>query len=191
MPDVVPLVLSLALVGLVVYALAQMYRSAEPAPPLDAEGWTVVVDGSNFAHWSEDDVQLQYLLQVVEELEHRFQHADLRVYCDANLTYKFDDEDRDTFENLLRDAPPHLTFEETHGREADDAILEYAQNHLRTIVVSNDRFDKGDEIERRIDVPLLQVERNPPAVRLADQVDVYRDHERAAKVSVDELIESG
>ncbi len=190
MSDIVPLVLSLALVGLVVYAFVQMFRSAGPAPPIDAEGWTLVVDGSNFAHWSDEDVQLQYLLQVVEALERRFQHADLRVYCDANLKYKFDDEDQSTFEDLLRDAPSHMVFKESHGREADDAILEYAQNHPETIVVSNDRFGKGDEIELRVGVPLLQVERNPPAVRLADQVDIYQDHDRAATRSVDELIAS-
>jgi rRNA-processing protein FCF1 len=190
MPDIVPLVLSLAFVGLVLYAFVEMYRSAEPASPLDAEGWTLVVDGSNFAHWSEDDVQLHYLLQVVEALEHRFQHADIRVYCDANLRYKFEDEDQNRFEKLVRDTAPHMEFKETHGREADEAILEYADEHPRTIVVSNDRFSKGDEIELRIGVPLLQVERNPPAVQLSRQVDVYQDHERAAKFSVEELIES-
>lgn len=189
MSNIILWLLTLALIALVIYGLIDVFRGAstKPRPPIDATGWTLLVDGSNFAHRG-SDVQLAHLEEVLDELARRFQNADLRVFCDANLRYKFDDGDRKEFEQLLQRAPSNTTYVETHGKEADEVLLKYADKHDKCVVVSNDRFGKGDEIELRLDVPLLRVEIMANGVRLADRVHIYKDPERAASVAVDDIV---
>jgi rRNA-processing protein FCF1 len=139
---------------------------------LDARGWTLVVDGSNFARHG--DPQLEHLRQVLRKLRYRFKGAKLRVFCDANLRYQFDNIDRKRFVRLVEKDDDRFT--ETHDRCADDVILEYAQDNPRCIVVSNDWFGKGDEIEKRQQIPLLRVDfTRSGKARLYRNVYIFRN----------------
>lgn len=160
----------------------------EPPEPLDATGWTLVVDGSNFAHRG-DDVRLDYLKDVLSSLQHYFRNADLRVFCDANLRHKFDSDDRRRFERLID--KKSTRFRETHGQSADDVILRYAGDNPNCIVVSNDWFGKGDEVEKRRGIPLLRVEkplsRDAFPHRYVNIFDDPDDPDRRKKVPVHDL----
>ena len=162
----------------------------EPPEPVDASGWTLVVDGSNFAHWR-DDVRLEYLEDVLSSLEHYFDGARIRVFCDANLRHKFDGEEKRRFERMV--GRNSSGFRETHGKSADDVLLTYASDKPRCIVVSNDWFAKGAELEMRLDVPLLRVERQPSGELFPHRyVNIFDDPDEPQarkKVPVGEFIE--
>jgi rRNA-processing protein FCF1 len=195
MPEALRLLLIAAVFGLLVYLFfrALFGTSAgyhEPPEPMDASGWTLVVDGSNFAH-HDNDVRLSHLEDVVESLEHYFKDARVRVFCDANLRHKFGDQDARRFEQRVNN---EADISETHGQSADDVILKYASDHPRCIVVSNDRFSKGDEIEMRQDVPLLRIER-PTGGRAFPHsyVDIFdnpNQPDARKRVAVRDLVES-
>ncbi|MGM0558981.1 MAG: hypothetical protein ACQEVA_21530 [Myxococcota bacterium] len=163
MQDLIYLLVISTVFGLLVWAFFRvMFRTSpgyhEPPEPMDASGWTLVVDGSNFAHKG-SDVRLEHLQDVLSSLQHYFRNANLRVFCDANLRHKFNGDDKRQFKKLLEGS--NRKFRETHGQAADDVILKYAGGNPRCIVVSNDWFSKGDEVQMRLDIPLLRIERTP------------------------------
>ena len=182
--------------GMLVYVFFRALFRAEPRPEppevVDETGWTLVVDGSNFAHRG-PDVQLDHLRDVLDALDHFLPNARLRVFCDANLRYKFEGDDRDRFERLV--ARDGGQFRETHGQVADDVILEYAHHHDQCIVVSNDWFAKGDEVQRRQGIPLLHVERTQggdvyphPYVVIFDDPDTPQQRKN---IPLDVLVDDG
>lgn len=145
----------------------------EPPEPMDASGWTLVVDGSNFAHRG-SDVRLAHLQDVLDSLEHCFRDARVLVLCDANLRYKFEGEDKREFEELVQEHDSG--FRETHGQAADGVILKHATDNGRCIVVSNDWFSKGDEVEMRQGIPLLRIERTPAGGSVPHRyVNIFED----------------
>jgi rRNA-processing protein FCF1 len=184
--DVILYLLLSAVVGVIVYGVVVFLRDVrsgeyqrptrKPLLPVDATGWTLAVDGSNFAHRGED-VRLVYLEEVLDALKRRFENAEIRVFCDANLRYKFHGEDSREFLKLLKSR--NSGFSETHGRKADEVLLKTARAETRWIVVSNDRFrEDDDEIVLRIGVPLLKVRLSRTRIRPADTVDLFRDRAR-------------
>jgi hypothetical protein len=111
--DVVLLMMISGVVGVLLFGLIKAFRtppadesaSTDKKPRrtferLDARGWTLVVDGSNFARHG--DPQLEHLRQVLRKLRYRFKDAKLRVFCDANLRYQFDEIDRKRFVRLVK-----------------------------------------------------------------------------------------
>jgi hypothetical protein len=162
----------------------------EPPEPMDAAGWTLVVDGSNYAHKG-SDVRLEHLQDVLSSLQHYFRGANLRVFCDANLRHKFDADDKRRFLKLLDGSSRQL--QETHGQAADDVILKYAGDNPNCIVVSNDWFSKGDEVQMRLDIPLLRIERTPAGDvfphRYANIFDDPESPERRTRFPVEHLID--
>ncbi len=194
MPDALRLLLIATVFGLFVYVFFRaMFGTSkgyhEPPDPVDATGWTLVVDGSNFAHLG-SDVRLEHLQNTLSSLRHYFKNADFEVFCDANLRHKFEGEDKQQFKRLVGQSS--APFTETHGQSADDVILAYAADNPRCIVVSNDWFSKGDEVEMRQGIPLLRIERSlggevfpHPHVNVFDDP---QDVERRMKVPIEDLV---
>ncbi len=169
----------LALYGFILMALdtssddlGQKQRWQAPVLPLDATGWTLLVDGSNFAYRG-DEVRLCHLLEVLAALRKRFENADIQVFCDANLRHKFGADDQRKFLAMVKRPDAH--FHETHGKAADEVLLKHARKNPRCIVVSNDHFRDVDQLVLRIGVPLLKVGISRFGVRLSDKVDIFRD----------------
>ncbi|TDP75220.1 hypothetical protein [Bradymonas sediminis] len=160
-------------------------RWRAPRPSLDATGWTLLVDGSNFAYRDlydgSKEVRLSHLQDVLDALGRRFEHADIQVFCDANLRYKFDKEDKNQF--LARVKCPNPSFHETHGKAADEVLLKYARRNPNSIVVSNDRFRDDDQLQQRVGVPLLKVELANSRVYLKPAVDFFGDPNQPFKNS--------
>lgn len=182
--DVVLLFGLLVVLGLLVLLfvwLAGPRTSLRPRPsrlfPRDATGWTLLIDGSNFARRNgpdgREDPRLEHLLEVIEVLRVGFHGAEFIVFCDANLRHVLDAAgDKAAFLELVRCGDGR--FRETHGKRADDVILEHARQHPRCIVVSNDRFRDEDHLAARVGVMLLRVNDRPP-ISIHTCVDHYPD----------------
>ncbi|AWV88728.1 type II toxin-antitoxin system VapC family toxin [Bradymonas sediminis] len=193
--EIILIALLLAIIGRVVFRLLQWRpgRPQKPARPkrraskarLNAAGWTLLVDGSNFAHrdakGGTTKVRLDYLMEVLRVLEHRFKNAKIKVFCDANLRYKLNKTDQPKFIAEVERRKPR--FFETHGKSADDVLLQYARKNKKCIIVSNDRFSKGDEPALRIGTPLLKISISARGVRLPLKFDHFRDPDRPSKNS--------
>lgn len=190
--DVLAILMFTALLGLVVYGFVDMFTAPasdgehrrgtpEPLHPLDATGWTLLIDGNNFAYRNSVP-RLEYLLEVIEILRHRFENAQIIVFCEANLRYKFSDEERREYVALFD--TEDRAFIEVHGKEADEVILKRARQQRRCIAVSNDWFGKGEELQLRIGVPLLQIRRSRGRVRPADSIYIFRDPRRPQQKTI-------
>ena len=177
---------ALLLLGALIYWLWRTTptRRREPLEPLDARGWLLVVDGSNVSY-RENKARLKHLEEVLDLLRHRFQGADLLVYCDASLRHQFRGKERQRFEALLAKDP---TFRQApKGRKADDFILAHAAENPRAIVVSHDRFSKGPELEMRLKVPLLRISFHEDPPLLAEKILRFEDEDDPERPSLYEL----
>lgn len=209
--DVITWMLLSAVVGLCIYGLLEALRqnrrsetdsdtsdSSDPHTrrkrrskrgPMDASGWTLFVDGSNFARHNDDgadNARLNDLDVVLDKLRSRFRNADIVVYCDANLRYLFDDEDRAAFERRL-DTRQYVV---THDEKADHPMLRNAREMSKCIVVSNDKFSDEPEADLRIGVPLLKVRISRCRVRLLSAVEIYQNRHFKRNVPVEEIVRS-
>lgn len=185
--EVIFLMVVSAVVGLVVYGIWKFIPDDEteqeapwkpgPKPPLDATGWTLVVDGSNYAHRNfrnQLDVKLEHLEEVLSALERRFQNAKFIVFCDANLRYKVKKNEVERYDLYLSENIwAEYDFRETHGQAADGVMLKYACKNAPCIVVSNDKFENGEEVTLRQDVPLLKMRWRTTPVRAYPSVIVH------------------
>ncbi len=184
------LVVLLLLGGLIYWLWRSTPRHRDPLEPLDATGWLVIVDGSNVS-FRENRARLEYLEEVLELLEHRFQGARFLVQCDASLRHRFRGKERRRFEELL--AKDKRFAQAPKGRKADDFILHEAAEHGQAIVVSHDRFSKGPELEMRLNVPLLRISFHEDPPVLAQKILIFEDEddpERPRVIDLAEFLES-
>ena len=181
--DVLALMAMASVVGLVLYGLVRLLLGNKPAPTqprrqrgsifrspqMDASGWTLVVDGSNMAfrrdsRLGRDVARHEYLQEVVDVLQRQLVGANIIVFCDASLRHRFSGEGLAEFETSLKFSTT-MYRQCPAGTSADRYILRYAKEHERCIVVSNDRFGNGDEVELRLNVPLLRVTMSRTSVK--------------------------
>lgn len=202
LPEVLFLMAMSALVGLTVYGIIKLVGSARsddegmrnrrdrrrhrktPPSSLDASGWTILVDGGNFAHGGDDaaDVSLTYLQEVLDALVGRFSGAEVIVFCNAKLRHEFDEKDRRKFEKIVdnterRRARGLPVFRETDGQKSEKLILNDARERERCIVVSNRMLRNGDAPRLRIGVPLMNVQQSERGVRLAKALRIFNNAE--------------
>lgn len=152
--------------------------------PLNARGWSLLVDASNFAY-KEGDLKLQHLTEVIRLLYRRFDGASIHLICDANLPYKFGGEDQ--MRATLRKDFKKLGVEISYGKKADVLLLSQGKSKPKTIVVSNDWFGKGDEIYERLNVARLGVSLKNGDYVLGTQVIVFEsadDPQRSSEYPV-------
>ncbi len=165
------------LIATIVLVLFKLFRRRQTRKSrFNATGWTLLVDGSNFAHRTTNNgstkVRLHHLMEVLNLLEHHFKNADIKVFCDANLRYKLNKTDQRKFIAEVEQRKPR--FHETHGKSADDVLLQYARKHKKCIIVSNDHFSKDDEPNLRLGTPLLKLNISPHGPRLPRTFDLFR-----------------
>ncbi len=129
---------------------------SQPPYSLNATGWTLVLDGTNLAHGELPHPDLDRLCRTVDTLKAGFRGAKIRIYFDASTQRKVPDDQKARYQRAIN-SPEPLCFECPSDAEADEILLGFAKNHGQTIVVSNDRFNKGDELHMRIGTPLLRV----------------------------------
>lgn len=177
----------IVVLGLLLGVMMWLWRSTAPdrgpLKPVDGRGWTLVVDGSNMSY-RRNKARLAYMEEVLEMLGARFEGAEMVVYCDASLRHQFRGEERERFEEMLRE--DERFRQAPKGRKADDFLLQYGREH-RAIVVSHDWFSKGPELEMREGVPLLRISFREEPPQLAQKIIVFEDGENPERPSVYEL----
>ncbi len=168
------IVLLIAIISLVLFKIFR--RRPNPKSRFNATGWTLLVDGSNFAHRSTNNgstkVRLHHLMEVLNLLEQHFKNANIKVFCDANLRYKLNKTDQRKF--IAEVEHRKSRFHETHGKSADDVLLQYARKNKKCIIVSNDQFSKDDEPNLRLGTLLLKLNISPHGPRIPLTFDLFR-----------------
>lgn len=134
------------------------FWNLEPLEPIDATGWTLLIDTSNLVR-DGDRASLKLQREVLKKLRHRFENVRLVWVCDRSLKHTFPPGEKEIFEKLLFERD---VIEVPH---ADTELLRLARETPKSIIVSNDWFGEEALHSARRGIPLLRMDRPRQTLR--------------------------